>query len=75
MQGSLDDLESLGYVRYVKNNIEDFGLALENAIKSGPTSFDLKKRMHEYVETHRSLKIEVDGLKEAFSYLSKRRSS
>lgn len=75
MQGSLDDLESLGYVKYVKNNIEDFGLALENAIKRGPTSFDLKKRMHEYVETHRSLKIEVDGLKEAFSYLSKRRSS
>ena len=73
MKGSLDDLEGQGYVKYIKNEIEDFAASMVNAINSGPVSLDLKKRMHEYIEDHRSLKIEIEGLKEAFSYLSTKR--
>ena len=73
MKGSLDDLENECFVQYIKNDVNSFIMALENAVKKGPPTWEIKQQMHAYIQAHRSLEIEVAGLKEAFTYASARR--
>ena len=68
MKGSLDDLEKESFVYYIKNDVNSFVMALKDALKKDPPSWELKQQMHNYIKAHRSLKIEINGLKEAFSY-------
>lgn len=73
MRGLLDDLEKEGFVQYVKNDAYSFTKAMEEAVKKGSPSWELKQQMHAFIQLHRSLEIEIKGLKEAFAYTSRKR--
>ena len=68
MNGVYDDFKEMGFLKYVKNDAENFSKAITETLKQWKEDFGRRKNMHMYVEKNRSQSKELEMI---LSFVSK----
>lgn len=60
MNGVYDDFQQMGFLRYIRNDAENFSAAIRETVSGWKEDFERRKKLHSYVEQNRSQSKELE---------------